>query len=86
MMCKKMIWILAVLKQITLEPLALSFVQENNRLCVLVFQQVIVIIDCLQKCVIKRLEQTRNFRITKNKIALTKNEFGEIKMIAGHIG
>ena len=73
-------------KQITLEPLALSFVQENNRLCVLVFQQVIVIIDCLQKCVIKRLEQTRNFRITKNKIALTKNEFGEIKMIAGHIG
>ena len=74
-------------EQTFLGPLAISFVQENNRLCILVYQHIIVIIDCLQKCVIKRLKQSRNFCVNNNNVAFkTKNGFGEINMTSGHIG
>lgn len=40
----------------SMEPLALSFIHDNNRLCILASREDIVIIDCLQKCAIKKVE------------------------------
>ena len=60
------------------EPLALSFIHDNNRLCILVTREDIIIIDCLQKCVVKKVKsQTDSFscrHMTRAHIGMLMNK------------
>lgn len=46
-------------------PLALSFINDGNRMCIVVTSKDICVIDCLQKCVIKRLCSDSNHTIQR---------------------